>query len=36
MVFYTFPMLAALAKNMEGVGSRVSDEQLALYVRRYY
>lgn len=34
MVLYTFPMLAALAKNMEGVGSRVSDEQLALYVRR--
>ena len=35
MVSYTFPALSVLAARMDGVGSRVREEELALYVRRY-
>ena len=34
MVSYEFPSLSNLAKRMEGVGSRVREEELALYIRR--
>jgi hypothetical protein len=34
MVSYEFPSLSELANRMEGVGSRVREEELALYVRR--
>ena len=30
----SFPALAAVAKRIEGAGSRVKQEELALYVRR--
>ena len=35
MVSYAFPALSILAARMDGVGSRVREEELALYVRRY-
>ena len=34
MVTYEFPSLSDLATRMEGVGSRVREEELALYIRR--
>jgi Exocyst complex component Sec3 len=34
MVSYSFPQLSALMMRMDSVGSRVRDEELALYVRR--
>jgi hypothetical protein len=34
MVAYEFPSLSALASRMDGIGSRVREEELALYVRR--
>jgi effector-binding domain-containing protein len=34
MVSYAFPALSVLASRMEGVGNRVREEELALYVRR--
>ena len=36
MVSYAFPALSMLAARMDGVGSRVREEELALYVRRYF
>ena len=35
MVSYAFPALSVLAARMDGVGNRVREEELALYVRRY-
>jgi hypothetical protein len=34
MIEYEFSSLSALATRLEGVGSRVSDEELSLYIRR--
>lgn len=34
MVTYEFPSLANLANRLEGVGRRVREEELALYIRR--
>jgi hypothetical protein len=34
MVQYEFPALSALARRMDGVGSRVNDEELSVYIRR--
>lgn len=34
MVAYEFPALSALATRMDGVGSRVNEEELSLYIRR--
>lgn len=34
MVEYEFPSLSALAMRMDGVGSRVTDEELSVYIRR--
>ena len=34
MVEYEFPSLSALALRMDGVGSRVNDEELSVYIRR--
>ena len=35
MISSTFPSLAIVAKRIDGVGARVKQEELALYVRRY-
>lgn len=34
MVSYEFPALSALAVRMDGVGNRVNEEELSLYIRR--
>jgi hypothetical protein len=34
MVEYEFPSLSALATRMDGVGNRVADEELSVYIRR--
>lgn len=34
MIEYEFASLSALANRLEGVGSRVKDEELSLYIRR--
>lgn len=34
MVAYEFPSLSVLAARMDGVGNRVADEELSVYVRR--
>ncbi len=34
MVAYEFPALSALAVRMDGVGHRVNEEELSLYIRR--
>ena len=34
MVTYEFPSLSDLATRLEGIGNRVREEELALYVRR--
>ncbi len=34
MVEYEFPSLSALAIRLDGVGKKVSDEDLSLYIRR--
>jgi hypothetical protein len=34
MVSYEFPALSALAVRMDGLGNRVNEEELSLYIRR--
>lgn len=34
MVEYEFPSLSALASRMEGVGTKISNDELAVYIRR--
>lgn len=34
MVTYEFPSLASLAARLDGIGKRVNDEELSLYIRR--
>jgi len=34
MVTYEFPSLASLALRLDGIGKRVNDEELSLYIRR--
>lgn len=34
MVTYEFPSLASLAVRLDGIGKRVSDDELSLYIRR--
>jgi hypothetical protein len=34
MVSYEFPALSALAVRMDGLGDRVNEEELSLYIRR--
>ena len=34
MVAYEFPSLASLAMRLDGIGKRVNDEELSLYIRR--
>jgi hypothetical protein len=35
MIAYEFPALSNLATRVEGVGGRVNEEELSLYIRRY-
>jgi hypothetical protein len=35
MVSYEFPALSALTSRVEGVGGKVKEEELSLYIRRY-